>query len=53
MILMEASSRLPGLENAQSWHIALPDAAMTGSGQVPLALFLHDLGSDGTQLAQL
>ena len=53
MILMEASSRLPGLEHAQAWHIALPDAAMTGSEQVPLALFLHDLGSDGTQLAQL
>lgn len=54
MILMEATSRLPGLEHAQSWRIALPDAAQTaGDSRFPLALFLHDLGFDGTQLAQL
>ena len=54
MILMEVSSRLPGLEHAQYWRIALPDATMTGNGeQFPLALFFHDLGYDGTQLAQL
>ena len=35
MILMEVSSRLPGLEHAQSWRIALPDATMTGNALKP------------------
>lgn len=53
MILMECNSRLPGLEHAQSWRLALPDAAASASSALPLVLFLHDLGKDGTQLLQV
>ncbi len=53
MILVACDSRLPGLEHAQSWQLALPDTAAQAAFPVPLVLFLHDLGQQGTQLLQL
>lgn len=50
MIWFEANGRLPQLEHAQRWCLALPDKAAWEEQKVPLVLFLHDTGKDCMQL---